>query len=81
MSDDMDRVIESGKSFFSGPGVKHGSMPKTKDGDESVAMGMKFAHNGGSWMTLLDDGSDNPYPSTVQALKSKNTRDSNDSFR
>ena len=80
MSDDMDRVIESGKSFYSGPGVITGSKAKTKNGDESVAMASAMGKSNGSWMTLLDIGSDNPYPSTVQALKTKNTIINNDSF-
>ena len=77
----LDRVEESGSAFFTGPGVKHASRPKKKDGDESVALGNIMGDNSAGWMQMLDDGSDNPYPTTVAALKSKNTRGNNDSFR
>jgi hypothetical protein len=78
--DDMERVVESGAGFFSGPGVKTASKAKTKNGDQSVAMAGAMGPAGASWMSLLDDGSDNPYPITSQAIKTKNTRKNNDSF-
>ncbi len=80
MSDDMDRVVESGSAFYSGPGVKHASTPKTKDGDESVKMAGVMGASYGGWMEMLNDGSENPYPCTAEALKTKNTRKNNDSF-
>lgn len=80
MADDMERVIESGDSFFSGPGVKHSSTPKKRNGDESVAMAGALGGAGSGWMEMLNDGSENPYPTTAEALKTKNTRKSNDSF-
>lgn len=78
--DDMERVIESGDSVFKGPGVKHSSTAKKKDGDESVKMAGVMGASGGSWMEMLNDGSENPYPITSEALKTKNTRKNNDSF-
>ncbi len=76
-----EQVIESGKSVFSGPGVKHASKSKSKDGDESVAMASAVGSSPGGWMEMLNDGSENPYPSTASALKTKNTRANNDSFK
>lgn len=78
--DDMDRVMESGDSVFKGPGVKHSSVAKSKDGDESVSMAGILGPSGSPWMELLNDGSENPYPITSEALKTKNTRKNNDSF-
>ena len=78
--DDMDRVTERGEAALSGPGVKHSSMPKKKNGDESVSMAGLLGSPGSAWMELLNDGSENPYPPTAEALKTKNTRKNNDSF-
>ena len=80
MADSMDRVEQSGEAFFKGPGVKHASTPKRKNGDESVAMAGAMGSSGSSWMQMLDEGAKNPYPSTVEALKTKNTRKNNDTF-
>ena len=74
----MDRVVEVG--ITSGPGVIHASKPKTKDGDESVSMAGVMGSPGAGWMEALDDGCENPYPSTSESLKTKNTRKNNDSF-
>lgn len=79
--DDMDRVIESGDATSTGPGVIIPSRQKRKDGDESVAMASVLDDNQGGWMEMLNDGADNPYPSTAAALKAKNTRSNNDSFK
>ena len=79
--DDMDRVMESGDAVNSGPGVINASRDKKKDGDESVAMAAPLGDNQGGWQEMLNDGADNPYPSTVAALKAKNTRSNNDSFK
>jgi hypothetical protein len=79
--DDMERVVESGKSFYTGPGFKSsGSTPKTKDGDQSVAMAGALGTAGETWQSLLNDGCENPYPITTEALKIKNGRKNNDSF-
>ena len=79
--DDMDRVIESGDATTSGPGVITASKAKSKDGDQSVAFANAVGDNQGGWMEMLNDGADNPYPGTAAALKAKNTRSNNDSFK
>ncbi len=79
--DELTRSSESGRAFYKGPGNKHASVPKSKDGDESQAMAAVMGNGSGSWASMLNDGSDNPYPTTAQALKTKNTRNNNDSFR
>ncbi len=78
--DDMERVMEEGPAALDGPGSKHASRAKTKDGDESVSMAGVMGSPGASWMELLNDGAENPYPITSEALKTKNTRKNNDSF-
>ena len=81
MADSFDRVEETGFLGKNGSGFQNGgSKAKSKDGDESVALGNILGPNEGSWMGMLNNGSDNPYPSTSQALKTKNTRKNNDSF-
>ena len=79
-SPDEDRVMEEGVETTEGPGVKHASRPKTKDGDESVSMAGVMGSTGASWMEMLGDGAENPYPITSEALKTKNPRKNNDSF-
>ena len=78
--DDMDRVMESGDAVYSGPGVISASKPKKRDGDESVAFAGILGPANEPWMQLLNDGCQNPYPITSEALKAKNTRKNNDSF-
>ena len=78
--DDMERVVEEGEAFFKGPGVIHSSVAKKKNGDESESMAGLLGPDNSPWMELLDDGSENPYPTTAEALKTKNTRKNNDSF-
>lgn len=78
--DDMERVMEEGPAALNGPGSKHASRAKTKDGDESESMAGVMGSSGAGWMEMLDDGVENPYPTTAEALKTKNTRKNNDSF-
>lgn len=77
----MDRVVQEGAEFFkSGGGFISACTPKTRDGDQSVAMAQKLGDSTGSWQMKLDQGSDGPYPETAQNLKTKNTRKNNDGF-
>lgn len=75
----MDRIEQEGPEFFKTNGV-HSSRAKAKDGDESRAMASVMGNGSGSWATMLDDGAENPYPTTVEALKTKNSRQNNDAF-
>ncbi len=78
----MDRVEQEGNSSFykKGAGFVPDARDKTKDGDESVAMASVMGTGPGSWAKMLNDGAENPYPCTAEALKTKNTRRNNDSF-
>ena len=80
MADSFDRVEQTDFLSKNGEGFMTSSRAKSKDGDESIALGNILGPNEGSWMGMLNDGADNPYPSTTQALKTKNTRKNNDSF-
>lgn len=78
----MDRVEQKGNGSFykRGGGFVPESRDKTRNGDESKDMAGVMGSTGGSWMAKLNDGSENPYPETAEALKTKNTRRNNDSF-
>lgn len=81
MEDSWDRVEQKGAAFFKrGGGFVTGSRAKARDGDESVDMAGVMGGGSGSWQRKLNDGSECPYPDTVEALKTKNTRKNNDSF-
>ena len=64
----MERVMESGDALTTGPGVKIADKPKSKDGDESVALAAVMGPSGEAWTSLLNDGCENPYPITSEAL-------------
>jgi hypothetical protein len=80
MADSMDRVEETGFLSKKSDGFITASRAKNKDGDESVAMAGALGSASDSWMEMLNDGTKNPYPTTSEALKTKNTRKNNDSF-
>lgn len=81
MADSFDRVEETSFLGNNGSGFQNGgSKAKSKNGDESVALAGALGSGSGGWMGMLNDGCENPYPITAEALKTKNTRKNNDSF-
>ena len=81
--DDSKYINAEQQGFLANNGggfQNNGSRAKSKDGDESVAMAGATGTASESWNSMLNDGCDNPYPTTMEALKTKNTRKNNDSF-
>ena len=81
MANDYMNVEDTGFLAKNGEGFQNGgSRAKAKNGDESVAMAGALGRANEGWNELLNDGCENPYPITAEALKTKNTRKNNDSF-